>query len=265
MEITPLNKKDWTYSVSVYKDEVNNHPSSTNTEDIKNKNTDGKIKQSGSSSSSMTSLMYAEAYTVRRLQDFLWLEESLRKEFHGSLAVPMLSMAITYSGPLENMTTQKQFFNSQDFFRGPWDPTLISSPYNNNQIDHSKVLAHWLSDILNGVRGRGEFLLRLPIKDNTIMQSESMEAFLYKNINPSKQKQPSFLPAHPSASLLGQSHSNDYDGSDAKSKSSDVQEIVKELFVSSLQCFFPNNEKNSPQILSNHQLISLTAKQSHSN
>jgi len=96
----------------------------------------------------------------RTFADFVWLESALRSEYNGGVLVPLLSiaMAVACDGlPLES---------------------IIKS---NQRVNH-KVLEEWLSDILNGIRGQGEQLMYLP--SVKIINSESMETFLYRNTDP---------------------------------------------------------------------------------
>ena len=89
---------------------------------------------------------FTTALTFRTLHDFLWLEKGLAHEYGGGLLVPLLSVAI---GRVESMDSPVEATKLQD----------------------------WLGDVLNGIRGQGELIL--PTVD--WMESETMEAFLYKN------------------------------------------------------------------------------------
>lgn len=93
---------------------------------------------------------YATCLTLRSLEDFAWLEQSLLTEFFGGLLLPSLSI---YLG-------LPDIFNCQ------------------HEID-SQLLSNWLSDTLNGIRGQGEIMFRLKKVD--ISKSESVEAFLYRS------------------------------------------------------------------------------------
>ena len=75
---------------------------------------------------------FASCFTLRSLEDFAWLEESLLNEFFGGLLLPNLSI---YLG-------LPDIFNCQ------------------HEVD-SQLLSNWLSDTLNGIRGQGEILFSL--------------------------------------------------------------------------------------------------------
>eukprot|EP00980_Cylindrotheca_fusiformis_P012643 scaffold3086_cov75-Cylindrotheca_fusiformis.AAC.9 len=132
--------------------------------------------------SSFMSATTAAAVTVRSLKDFAWLEQALQLEFQGGLLLPSLNI------------------------------TLGIPDLNTCQHDvDSKLLAHWLSDVLDGIRGDGELLLKQQDDDDdededeqqhrlhspndndddgiigaivaasgNVMDSEAMEAFLYR-------------------------------------------------------------------------------------
>ena len=133
---------------------------------------------------SLTSSFVA-ANVDRTLNDFLWLEEALREEFHGSLLFPMLSLALT-SGT-DWTTVSEDLFDRDRFERGEWDPMKLSMEimeealHSDEPVD-TKVLSDWLSDILNSVRGKGELILNHKMVE--VVQSESMESFLYKTAGP---------------------------------------------------------------------------------
>ncbi len=92
---------------------------------------------------------FATCFTLRSLEDFAWLEQSLQTEFSGGLVLPNLSI---YLGLPDIRSCQ-------------------------HEID-SQLLSNWLSDTLNGIRGQGEIMFSLSSVDITV--SESMEAFLYR-------------------------------------------------------------------------------------
>jgi len=93
---------------------------------------------------------FATSFTLRSLEDFAWLERSLQTEFFGGLLLPNLSI---YLGL----------------------PDILSCQH---EID-SQLLANWLSDTLNGIRGQGEVVFSVNNVDISI--SQSMEAFLYQS------------------------------------------------------------------------------------
>jgi hypothetical protein len=95
--------------------------------------------------------LFLHGNTLRSLADFAWLESSLRQEFQGALLLPLLSISLQI-------------------------PNLDNCQH---QVD-CKLLAYWLSDTLNGIRGHGEIVLLDSNKKVNIMETESMEAFLYR-------------------------------------------------------------------------------------
>ena len=96
----------------------------------------------------------------RSLQDFLWLELMLRTEFNGALLIPVISVMLRHAS-LENIVANGSSSNVKV------DPNLLSN---------------WLSDVLNGVRGQGEWIMRHSKID--LMESEAMETFIYRNTDP---------------------------------------------------------------------------------
>ncbi|GAX14943.1 hypothetical protein FisN_12Lh354 [Fistulifera solaris] len=97
---------------------------------------------------------FTTAFTWRSIADFLWLEESLQREYQGGLLLPDLSKAL----------------------RGPINGNIRETPV------EAEKLRNWLSDVLNGVRGQGELLMDYEAEG--ILGSESMEAFLYRSSGP---------------------------------------------------------------------------------
>eukprot|EP00934_Nitzschia_sp_Nitz4_P002412 Nitzschia sp. Nitz4//scaffold327_size20599//12971//16273//NITZ4_008636-RA/size20599-augustus-gene-0.5-mRNA-1//-1//CDS//3329547946//2407//frame0 len=84
---------------------------------------------------------------LRSLSDFDWLQQHLQAEFHGAMLIPDLAVA-------------------------------LGIPHTNCQHEvDPELLAFWLTDVLNGVRGQGEWRLSETARVDT---SESMEAFLYR-------------------------------------------------------------------------------------
>ncbi len=134
------------------------------------------------------------ANVTRTLGDFLWLEQALRKEYHGSLILPMLSLAVMGGA---DWTTALDL-DKGVFERGEWDPAKMSNEILEEAIRHNadepvdaRLLADWLSDVLNGVRGKGELIMNYdPCSSFSsskmdpgvidVFHSETMEAFLYK-------------------------------------------------------------------------------------
>ena len=147
------------------------------------------------------------AKTFRSLPDFLFLDTYLRTEFAGASLPPLLSVALYGREMLGvksseddgegSVTTTSTF--------GPMQPTepvrtvsdlarrcqqrLEEDMDRNAPVDEEK-LATWLGDVLNGVRGNGEWLL-LPnahaaaassgIVPVDVASSEALETFLYRN------------------------------------------------------------------------------------
>ena len=106
---------------------------------------------------------FTTAFTWRTLSDFYWLEHCLKQEFHGGLLLPDLRLAI------QDVSSRKPV---------PAEPLKI-----------------WLNDVLNGIRGEGEWIVeygseKSPFGSNSmdeaenlndsLMNSEAMESFLYK-------------------------------------------------------------------------------------
>jgi len=98
---------------------------------------------------------FTTAYTWRSLSDFGWLEQALRWEYHGALLVPLLNMAVGMASV---------------------------SPATAVPVE-AECLRHWLTDLLNGIRGQGEWLYLESCSSRneaSILQSEAMEMFLYR-------------------------------------------------------------------------------------
>lgn len=125
---------------------------------------------------------FVTANIDRTLEDFVWLEEALQEEYHGSLILPLLSLTLTNGAIWTDHTSSEEVFSLSE-----WDPVKISSDLVRDAIQSedpidAKLLENWLSDILNSVRGKGEFILEN--KYENIINSESMESFLYMNSDP---------------------------------------------------------------------------------
>jgi len=158
---------------------------------------------------SYSQLSFASTTTRRSLQDFVWLEQALRAEYHGALIVPILSLALYFGTTSDNLER-----TGQDGRRG--DESLATRSFatdatskgqvtidsvlganninsvNNavtqsfkylddkmegNELVNETILANWLSDIINGMRGNGEVLLYNCVD---VVESEAMETFLYR-------------------------------------------------------------------------------------
>ena len=52
---------------------------------------------------SYSQLSFASTTTRRSLQDFVWLEQALRAEYHGALIVPILSLALYFGTTSNNL------------------------------------------------------------------------------------------------------------------------------------------------------------------
>lgn len=125
---------------------------------------------------------FVTANIDRTLEDFVWLEEALQEEYHGSLILPLLSLTLTNGATWIDHTSSEEEFSLSE-----WDPVKISSDLVRDAIQSedpidAKLLENWLSDVLNSVRGKGEFILEN--KYENIINSESMESFLYMNSDP---------------------------------------------------------------------------------
>jgi len=174
---------------------------------------------------------FVTASIDRTLQDFLWLEEAMMQEYNGSLIFPILSLALT-SGT--NWAGDKDSFK-----KGEWDPLGISMEMLNNAMRSkepidTKLVAGWLTDVLNSIRGKGELILDHKFVD--IIHSEAMESFLYMTSDP--------LPK-PSRKLRGKFNSSDSNWSlgDFKKALSfketgqdDIQSTIAGLVKANLQC-----------------------------
>jgi len=134
-----------------------------------------------------------EVTTTRSLQDFVWLERALRAEYHGGLITPLLSLTI-YFASVANASPGDDILDTGSRMSSPvdnppgmsWDATKATSQsikflgkiLDQNETVNSNVLASWLSDVINGVRGDGEAALRY---DVDILQSEALETFLFRH------------------------------------------------------------------------------------
>jgi hypothetical protein len=159
----------------------------------------------------------------RSLHDFVWLENALRAEYHGALLVPILSLVLYFGSLSDNSGSEEdeQLLASRSFVTDTTSKggsTLDSALGDNisdanNAVTQSfkfleeklegkgvvdeKLLANWLSDIINGVRGNGEALLYNCA--DVLQQSEAMETFLYRHSDPRNGNGPSLgSPLHSS-------------------------------------------------------------------
>lgn len=105
-----------------------------------------------------SSSSFTTAFTWRSVADFFWLETALQQEFHGALLPPSLSIALGHTVEVASEMPVE-----------------------------SLALKLWLSDVLNGVRGSGEWILPIVQPDHLgklpidMIKCESMETFLYRN------------------------------------------------------------------------------------
>ena len=204
------------------------------------------------------------ATTRRSLQDFCWLEQSLRNEFHGAILIPLLSMSLGSNGWLSSYSIEKWIKmpkietlenmikimedekNKQVLNNNSKKDNISSSTV--NRIPIERILTDWLSDILNGVRGHGEIIMHLPNTD--IFSSQPMETFLYRNTDPlpvlpSHQSQLQYIDdneTHPAPSDTNPSKS--VSNSDARSEHhSQGPGFITDMVQKSIQCFAPNQQQ----------------------
>ena len=157
--------------------------------EIKLTRNDGAAERSDTFSSSSS---FHDVTATRSLQDFVWLERALRAEYHGGLITPLLSLAIyfasanNFSGD-DILDTGSRMSSPVDIPSGmSWDATKATSRsikflekiLDQNETVDNNILATWLSDVINGVRGDGEVSLRYKAD---ILQSEALETFLFRH------------------------------------------------------------------------------------
>ena len=114
--------------------------------------------------------VFTQAFTYRSWPDFEWLEQSLRLEFQGSLVLPLLHWTVGNHHNNHNNTSLASLDGSTAAASPPVQATMLQT---------------WLTQVLNPIRGQGEWSLSNNNHNNnpetiTILESESMEAFLYK-------------------------------------------------------------------------------------
>lgn len=156
------------------------------------------VDDAGSSAAdSYSQMSFASTSAKRALQDFVWLEKAMRSEYSGALLVPLLSLALYFGAMPDAATAEEESLASRSFTtdatsKGTLDLGLgpngsnvvpLSLKFLDQKIERNEtvdgtVLAHWLSDILNGVRGNGEVLLDYGVD---VAESESLETFLYRH------------------------------------------------------------------------------------
>lgn len=130
---------------------------------------------------------YNAVSTTRSLQDFVWLERALRAEYHGAMLVPLLSLALWFntSKDEEDNTSITSKTTSDGSRKMPPDGNIMSQSIgyledkmDRNDVVQTSVLANWLSDIFNGVRGSGELILQ---GRGDVSESEAVETFLFRH------------------------------------------------------------------------------------
>lgn len=198
---------------------------------VRKKISDGRSKSSNE---------FVTASVYRTLKDFLWLEEALREEYHGSLLIPLLSLSIVKS--VEH--------TSDEYLEEDWDPVRYSFSHIENQIfatqpvDNAR-LADWLSAVLNFVRGNGELIFK-QIHPIDIVHSEAMECFLYKTSNSLPEPHyKDWKRAHNDTNWLRASLSKIIYVNQSKDSSS-LQSVLKDVMNLNALCFQldPDGKKN---------------------
>lgn len=160
----------------------------------KNANSFADADNESSGIESFSHLSIDSSITRRSLQDFAWLEQALRAEYHGALIVPILSLVLYFdtlsddnlaededdvtsaSRSLATLSTSKSLTLDSNAVIHSFK--YLEKKIERNEILNENTLANWLSDIINGVRGNGEVLL---YNCGDVVQSEAMETFLYRN------------------------------------------------------------------------------------
>lgn len=135
---------------------------------------------------------FNEVTATRSLQDFVWLERALRAEYHGALIAPLLSLTI-YFAAMADASVGEEIIDAgrkSSPIDSPlgvsWNATNATTQsikflveiFDQNETVNKDVLANWLSDVINGVRGDGEVALRYNVD---ILQSEALETFLFRH------------------------------------------------------------------------------------
>ena len=136
-----------------------------------------------------TMTSYNSATTSRSLQDFVWLERALRAEYHGAMLVPLLSLALYFDtsknddDDTASMTSKTTM--SEGSRKMPPDGNVISQSIgyledkmDGNETVETSILANWLMDIFNGIRGNGELIL---LGRGEVSESEAVETFLFRH------------------------------------------------------------------------------------
>lgn len=142
---------------------------------------------------SSNSTFNGEVTATRSLQDFVWLERALRAEYHGGLIAPLLSLTI-YFASMADASLGEDILDTGSRMSSPvdsppgmsWDATKATSQsikylgkiLDQNETVNNDMLATWLSDVINGVRGDGEVALRYGVD---VLQSEALETFLFRH------------------------------------------------------------------------------------
>ena len=197
-----------------YKIHITKHRSSSihTNNDIIEVDDDEEHSESAADAASDTysQLTFASTSASRSLQDFVWLEQALRAEYHGALIVPMLSLSL-YFGELSlenndsavgeedeeslasrslatdatsketamgNNKQKQQALISSGGNVVPQSFRYLDEKMEHNGVVNETILSNWLSDIINGLRGNGEVILN---NCAGVVESEAMETFLYRH------------------------------------------------------------------------------------
>lgn len=160
--------QQYKYRVLVQRRQLKNGNNATSPSENKNDgNKDGDDSRRKKDGAQQQVSSFTAAYTWRTLADLEWLSNELNVEFHGGLLIPTLS--------LESMLSQSRSANAN----------YGSSPVNTKRSRPvpASLYRDWLNDVLNGIRGQGELILEIPPTHfvSDILQSESIETFLYKS------------------------------------------------------------------------------------
>jgi hypothetical protein len=115
----------------------------------------------------------------RTLSDFFYLERSLRDEYHGAALIPSLHNYLhNYNyhqqQQQQHLSPSNPHKQSHIHYRGLSSSSPAASSVPNPP---PQPLQDFLGDIMNGIRGQGEFY----IPPDQILKSRSLEAFLYKS------------------------------------------------------------------------------------
>ena len=191
-----VSEPKWCQDEGRYKYEINiaMNPSAQNDD-----NRSSMASSMTESSGSYSHLAFPSTSSRRSLQDFLWLEQALRTEYHGALLAPILSVLLHDGSKAENLApAEEESLASGSHATDATSEGITAAPLlgdnsdgiithsrqfieekleHNETVDES-LLANWLSDTINGIRGNGEVILYSPMD---VAASEAMETFLYRH------------------------------------------------------------------------------------